>query len=102
MLSVTNGMESQDGRRSRASYAHDQRLAVGTDVRTLRVWRKWRRHCLHRTDDRGGVSYGTYQLSSNAGTLREYLNQSRYGSEFQGLTPATPAFNTRWRDVARE
>ncbi|MEA9482701.1 peptidoglycan-binding domain-containing protein [Xanthomonas campestris] len=51
--------------------------------------------------DHGGVSYGTYQLSSKAGTLREYLDQSRYGSEFSGLSPATAAFNDKWTQLAR-
>ncbi|QWP75714.1 peptidoglycan-binding protein [Lysobacter sp. K5869] len=51
--------------------------------------------------DHGGVSYGAYQLSSRVGTLREYLDQSRYGERFAGLTPATPAFNARWRELAR-
>jgi peptidoglycan hydrolase-like protein with peptidoglycan-binding domain len=52
-------------------------------------------------DDKGGVSYGAYQLSSVSGTLREYLDQSPYGAQFQGLTPATPAFNTQWQTLAR-
>ncbi|WP_127168166.1 XVIPCD domain-containing protein [Xanthomonas euvesicatoria] len=50
--------------------------------------------------DHGGVSYGVYQLSLNSGTLREYLGQSRYGAEFSGLTPATPAFNEKWTKLA--
>lgn len=51
--------------------------------------------------DHGGVSYGAYQLSSRAGTLREYLQQSSYGEQFAGLTPATPAFNAKWKELAR-
>ncbi|MFK3648950.1 XVIPCD domain-containing protein [Lysobacter enzymogenes] len=51
--------------------------------------------------DHGGVSYGAYQLSSRAGTLREYLQQSDYRDRFAGLTPATPAFNARWKELAR-
>lgn len=51
--------------------------------------------------DHGGVSYGAYQLSSQSGTLREYLNQSPYGAQFHGLTPVTPAFDARWRELAR-
>ena len=47
------------------------------------------------------MSYGAYQLSSVSGTLREYLDQSPYGAQFQGLTPATPAFNTQWQTLAR-
>lgn len=52
--------------------------------------------------DHGGASYGTYQLSSREGTLREYLQQSRYGQKFQGLSPATPAFNEKWKQVAHD
>jgi peptidoglycan hydrolase-like protein with peptidoglycan-binding domain len=51
--------------------------------------------------DLGGVSYGAYQLSSKAGTLGEYLEQSKYASHFSGLAPATPEFNEKWRHLAR-
>ena len=50
--------------------------------------------------DHGGVSYGTYQLSTNQGTLAEYLAQSRYRDEFRDLEPNTPAFNATWRNLA--
>jgi hypothetical protein len=51
--------------------------------------------------DHGGVSYGAYQLSTKEGTLKEYLDQSRYKTEFEGLEPKTPAFDTKWKDLAR-
>jgi hypothetical protein len=50
--------------------------------------------------DHGGASYGAYQLSSRTGTLTEYLSQSRYGAEFNGLRAATSAFDAKWRDLA--
>jgi hypothetical protein len=55
--------------------------------------------------DPGGVSYGTYQLSSRQpngkpGTIYEYLEQSRYADRFEGLTPATPEFSRAWRELA--
>ncbi|WP_119717700.1 VgrG-related protein [Cognatilysobacter tabacisoli] len=50
--------------------------------------------------DNGGASYGTYQLSSRMGTLAEYLAESSYGDQFRGLTPVTPAFDRRWRELA--
>lgn len=50
--------------------------------------------------DYGGASYGTYQLSTNQGTLAEYLAQSRYRDEFRDLEPNTPAFNATWRNLA--
>lgn len=52
-------------------------------------------------NDHGGVSYGTYQLSSREGTVQEYLAQSRYGAEFKGLVPATPSFDAKWREIAQ-
>ena len=50
--------------------------------------------------DHGGASYGSYQFSSSTGTLQEYLAQSPYGEQFLGLTPVTPKFDTKWRDLA--
>ncbi|WP_313177826.1 peptidoglycan-binding domain-containing protein [Stenotrophomonas sp.] len=50
--------------------------------------------------DHGGVSYGTYQFASAVGGVDEYLAGSRYGAEFRGLTPATQAFNDRWKEIA--
>jgi hypothetical protein len=34
------------------------------------------------TGDEGGVSYGTYQLSTARGVLNEYLKQSAYADNF--------------------
>jgi hypothetical protein len=51
--------------------------------------------------DHGGVSYGAYQLSTKQGTLKEYLDQSRYKAEFEGLEPKTPAFDAKWKGLAR-
>lgn len=51
--------------------------------------------------DLGGKSYGLYQLSSTQGSLAEYVGQSaKYGAEFKGLTPASPAFDAKWKEVA--
>jgi hypothetical protein len=49
--------------------------------------------------DKGGVSYGTYQLSSKEGTVQRFVNQF-YPQEFKGLKPATPAFNAKWKQLA--
>lgn len=51
--------------------------------------------------DYGGVSYGTYQLSTNQGAAAEYVAWSQYGAKFKGLEPGTPAFGERWKEVAR-
>lgn len=50
--------------------------------------------------DHGGASYGKHQLSSNAGTLQNYLKQSGYGAQFAGLSPGSSEFNAKWRDLA--
>jgi hypothetical protein len=52
--------------------------------------------------DHGGVSYGAYQLSTNQGTIQEYLRFAKdYQDDFRGLTPATAAFNQKWLELAR-
>ncbi len=50
--------------------------------------------------DHGGVSYGSYQLSTNAGTLAEYLDRSVYKDQFAGMAPNTAAFNEKWVELA--
>ena len=52
--------------------------------------------------DLGGKSYGIYQLSSTQGSLAEYVGQSaKYGAEFKGLTPASAAFDVKWKEGAQ-
>jgi hypothetical protein len=51
--------------------------------------------------DFGGASYGTYQLSSKQGTLDNFLKSSKYGKEFDGLTPGSKEFNAKWKDIAK-
>ena len=54
-------------------------------------------------NDPGGVSYGSYQLSSKKGTVMEFLTSqegSKYGDEFAGLTPGTPEFSAKWKEIA--
>lgn len=63
-----------------------------------------------KSDDKGGASYGAYQLISGTkdgnsnnpsnSSVNNYLKQSKYGSEFAGLKPATPAFDSKWKEVA--
>jgi hypothetical protein len=50
--------------------------------------------------DFGGASYGKYQLSSKAGTLQTYLNQSKYKEQFVGLIPGTKEFDEKWKTLA--
>ncbi|MET0361881.1 MAG: LysM peptidoglycan-binding domain-containing protein [Sphingobium sp.] len=52
--------------------------------------------------DRGGVSYGTYQMASKMGRPAEFLSQegAPWAAEFAGLVQGTPAFSTCWKSVA--
>jgi hypothetical protein len=52
--------------------------------------------------DYGGVSYGAYQLSSNQGTLSAYLKSSGYSKDFQGLTPGSADFDSKWTTLATQ
>lgn len=51
--------------------------------------------------DAGGASYGTYQLSSKTGTLDEFLKDSGYAKQFQGLRPGSSEFNAKWKEIAQ-
>lgn len=51
--------------------------------------------------DHGGVSYGSYQLSTAEGTVQEFLrDQPRMGAAFKNLTPGTEAFSNQWKAQA--
>ena len=51
--------------------------------------------------DNGGKSYGKYQIETAKGTMDEYLQYSNnYNGHFNGLTPTTPAFDAKWRELA--
>jgi len=52
--------------------------------------------------DHGGMSYGTYQLSSKMGTVQDFLKSSKYGKEFEGLTPGSADFNAKWKQIAAQ
>ena len=65
--------------------------------------------------DLGGASYGAYQFASylpstmkdgrsrpsakNSPVL-QYLRNSRFKQQFDGLIPATPEFDSKWREIA--
>ncbi|MEP6898062.1 MAG: XVIPCD domain-containing protein [Rhodanobacter sp.] len=53
--------------------------------------------------DHGDISYGTYQFSTspNGGSLKEYLHNSAYKEQFKGLEPKTPAFDAKWKELAK-
>lgn len=51
--------------------------------------------------DNGGVSYGSYQLSTNEGSVQEFLRyNATVGAEFKKLVPGTKAFNEKWESLA--
>lgn len=51
--------------------------------------------------DPGGISYGSYQLSTTKGTLAKYLKYSdNYNHAFDGLKPKTEEFDQKWKELA--
>ncbi len=50
--------------------------------------------------DHGGVSYGTYQLSSNLHRVQEFIASSPYKDDFAGLQVNSDAFKAKWKSLA--
>ena len=50
--------------------------------------------------DRGGVSYGKYQLSSK-GPLQQFLRETGYESEFSGMRVNSREFKSKWRELSK-
>ena len=57
-------------------------------------------------NDKGGISYGTFQLKSkggDGGRVMEYIRQSEeFGSEFDGLKVNSPEFKAKWKEIAEK
>lgn len=51
--------------------------------------------------DPGGVSYGSYQLSSNVGSARRFVAKY-YAEWFHGTKPGSDEFSSRWKKLAAE
>lgn len=51
--------------------------------------------------DKGGVSYGSYQMSSNMGVVQDFLKTSGYGNQFNGLSVNSEGFKKKWKDLAK-
>lgn len=60
--------------------------------------------------DRGGKSYGTYQLASAVGSVRQFLNwmknsddplKRQYGTALDRFPIASANFDALWREIAR-
>lgn len=52
--------------------------------------------------DSGGVSYGSYQMATNTGTVGRFVSQDKFPwrGEFERLIPGTPEFTAKWKEVA--
>jgi len=53
--------------------------------------------------DKGGVSYGTYQLASNTNTAQDFVDSPEgksFKNDFAGLKPGSPAFSAKWKEAA--
>lgn len=50
--------------------------------------------------DKGGPSYGMYQLALNTGSLEAYIKASRFRPCFIGLKPGTEDFDKKWKKLA--
>jgi peptidoglycan hydrolase-like protein with peptidoglycan-binding domain len=55
--------------------------------------------------DRGGVSYGSYQLASNTGSVQSFVEDLKkthpeYAKEFAGKTPGSKEFTDAWKALA--
>jgi hypothetical protein len=54
-------------------------------------------------NDPGGISYGSYQLSSRQGQVQTFLRSgeaSRWATQLQGVAPGTREFQRRWQQIA--
>lgn len=67
--------------------------------------------------DPGGASYGTYQFasflpavmgngksrpSSKNSPVEQFIRSSKFRDEFNGLVPATPPFDNKWKEMAQK
>src|SRR5215217_2256259 len=52
--------------------------------------------------DYGGVSYGSYQMATNTGTVKSFVTQSGFPwrQDFQNFAPGTADFSACWKRIA--
>ena len=55
----------------------------------------------NRKFDKGGASYGLYQMSEKSGTIQQYQKYTKYNA-LKGLKPGTAEFDRAWKEVARQ
>jgi len=51
--------------------------------------------------DPGGKSYGKYQFASNMGSLKNFINESGFAKDFEGLSPKSASFDSKWTELAQ-
>jgi uncharacterized protein YidB (DUF937 family) len=51
--------------------------------------------------DKGGKSYGAFQLSSATGDLDKFLKSSGFDKAFEGLTRGSAEFDKKWKELAK-
>src|ERR1041385_7235485 len=54
--------------------------------------------------DYGGVSYGSYQMATNTGTVKSFVTQAGFPwlQDFANLTAGTPQFTAVWKRIASQ
>ena len=52
--------------------------------------------------DPGGISYGTYQMSSTKGVADDFVKKSEWKKDFDGLKAGTPEFGEKWKQLAKD
>ena len=52
--------------------------------------------------DPGGVSYGTYQMSSTKGVADDFVRKSEWKDQFAGKKAGTPDFSAKWKEIAKD
>ena len=53
--------------------------------------------------DKGGVSYGTYQLASAGGeksSVAQFVKSAGYEKDFTGMVPGSKEFSDKWKQIA--
>lgn len=104
LSSVYQGLEQQDAEAKkgplRKAWEKSKSWFLGQTSKTFESGKGGAGTVSSGKGDAGGASYGTYQLSSKAGTLDKFLGGSKYGAEFAGLQPGTPEFKAKWKEIA--
>ena len=53
-------------------------------------------------NDPGGISYGTYQMSSVQGVADDFVKKSKWNTEFKGMKSGTPEFSAKWKEISKD